>query len=146
MLQYVTNKQFYRRSWLSLLGFSILLESVPKEAEDTFDPELAHKILGPVAYDRGFHFFLDPGVYSGETAISLLTFSLDLETIEMQSIRFHFDRGDFQKWIGNTLGDEELANRIDRIVRPISDDALREQLIAIVKKRLVELETFHASH
>src|SRR5450759_4316198 len=72
----------------------------------------AQKILRTVSFEKGFHFTSEKGVYTGITAISLSDFAAKLETIDENSVLFHYPRGDFQKWIQETLGDEELANRM----------------------------------
>ncbi|MGE5575097.1 MAG: hypothetical protein ACM3UL_03080 [Ignavibacteria bacterium] len=102
--------------------------------------EKAQKMLSPVPYEQGFHFFMPDGHYLGETAVSLCIFLKDLGTIDVQSIRFHFDRGDFQKWLKNTIGDEELAVKIDGLEKRIPDEELRKQLTDIVQKRISELQ------
>ena len=103
--------------------------------------QTAQKILSTVDYLHGFHFFKSTGDYTGETATSLLSFSLELKTIDIQSIRYHFERGDFQKWMRTTLGDDELAERMDNLRRPASDEDLREELVKILQKRLSELRS-----
>jgi hypothetical protein len=102
--------------------------------------EKAQKILSPVPYERGFHFFAPDGHYSGETASSLCSFLRDLQHVDMQSIRFHFDRGDFQKWLRGTIGDEELSGRIDILNKTASDEQMRQQLVETVQKRISELQ------
>ena len=68
----------------------------------------ASKILMSVSFEKGFHFNDDKGTYTGITAMSLVDFASKLETIDENSILFHYPRrGDFQKWIQNVLGDEE---------------------------------------
>ncbi len=47
---------------------------------------------------------------------------------DVESIKFHFDRGDFQKWLRTTVGDEELALTIDKLDKNISEENLREKL------------------
>jgi hypothetical protein len=101
----------------------------------------ASGILEIVSFEKGFHFNTEKGVYIGMTAISLFDFAAKLETIDENSILFHYTRGDFQKWIQDTLGDEELANRMCFIQRDISGDKLRSQLVKIVQKRIAELKT-----
>jgi hypothetical protein len=59
--------------------------------------------------------------------------------MDEQSIRFHFDRGDFQKWLTITIGDEELAQRIDNW-KTLSIETLQEQLTVLVQKRIAELQ------
>jgi len=102
--------------------------------------EKAQKILRPVPYEQGFHFFAPDGHYSGETAMSLCSFLRDLQHVDIQSIRFHFERSDFQKWLRNTIGDEELAQRIDRLDKSAPDETPRQQLIDSVQKRISELQ------
>jgi hypothetical protein len=106
----------------------------------TLNVERAQKILSPVSYKQGFHFFMPDGHYSGETAMSLCGFLKDLRSIDVQSIRFHFERGDFQKWLRTTIDDEELAQRIDKIDKTLSDKQLIQQLSEIVQKRISELQ------
>jgi len=102
--------------------------------------EKAQKILSPVSYERGFHFFAPDGHYSGETAMSLCSFLRDLQHVDIQSIRFHFERGDFQKWLRCIIGDEELAGRIDNLDKTASDEPMRQQLSELVQKRISELQ------
>jgi hypothetical protein len=102
--------------------------------------EKAQKILSPVPYEQGFHFFAPDGHYSGETATSLCSFLRDLQHLDMQSIRFHFERGDFQKWLRNTIGDEKLAQEIDNLDKTLPDEPLRNQLSEIIQKRISDLQ------
>jgi len=102
--------------------------------------ETAQKILSPVPYEKGFHFFMTDGHYSGETATSLCTFLRSLSSVDVQSIQFHFERGDFQKWIRTILGDEDLALRIDKIDRTLPQETLVQLLSNIVQKRISELQ------
>lgn len=101
----------------------------------------ASKILMAVSFDHGFHFTNEKGVYTGITATSLSDFAAKLETVDGNSIMFHYPRGDFQKWIQDTLGDKELANRMCFIQQNITVEKLRNQLVKIVQKRLTELKT-----
>ncbi len=94
------------------------------------------KILGAVPFEHGFHFTTGNGVYTGNTAISLADFAQKLETVDVDSILFHYPRGDFQKWIDDTLGDKQLANQMCFIKTSISGEELRNQLIKLVQKRI----------
>ncbi len=105
------------------------------------DAKTAQKILRPLSYIEGFHFFLPNGMYTGETAISLFTFSKEIESIDPESVRYHFQRNDFQNWIKSTLGDEELAERINKLELHTSDDNLRRELIELIEQRLKELQS-----
>jgi len=106
----------------------------------SMNAEKAQKILSPVPYEQGFHFFMPDGHYSGETAMSLSSFLRDLQHVDTQSIRFHLDRGDFQKWLRTTIVDEELARRIDNIDKTSPDEPLCQKLAEAVKKRISELQ------
>ena len=106
----------------------------------SMNAEKAQKILNPVPYEQGFHFFAPDGHYSGETATSLCTFLRDLQRLDIQSIRFHLERGDFQKWLRTTIGDDELARRIGNLDKTASDEPIRQQLSETVQKRISELQ------
>ncbi len=73
----------------------------------------------------------------------LCSFLRDMGSIDTQSIKFHFDRGDFQKWLRTTVGDEELARVIDKLDKKIPEESLREKLADIVQKRISELQSTH---
>jgi hypothetical protein len=97
------------------------------------------KILGTVPFEKGFHFTTEKGVYTGVTATSLAEFAAKLGTINVNSVLFHYPRGDFQKWIQDTLGDRELANRMCLVKPNLPGEKLRQQLLKIVQKRISEL-------
>ena len=109
-------------------------------AQNSCSAEAAQKILSSVPYAQGFHFFMPDGHYTGETAMSLCWFLRDMGSIDIQSIKFHFDRGDFQKWLRTTVGDEELARTIDKLDKKIPEESLQEKLADIVQKRIAELK------
>jgi hypothetical protein len=96
-------------------------------------------LLNSVPFDSGFHFFIELGKYTGITAISTVEFSEKIQIIPIQSITFHFGRQDFQKWFKNTIGDEELAKRIDQINADSQDENLRKELSKTVQRRIAEL-------
>ena len=73
------------------------------------------------------------------TAVSLADFAEKLQKIEINSVLFHFPRGDFQLWIKSTLRDEELARRISSIKSNLDAENLRKQLLKLVYKRVIEL-------
>lgn len=69
--------------------------------------------LRAVSRAQGFHFYQAIGHYCGVTCYSLEEFANALQYICSDSIAFHFERGDFQKWIKDVIGDTELAHEID---------------------------------
>jgi hypothetical protein len=100
------------------------------------------KILNSIPYDNGFHFYHGIGNYTGVTATSLAEFAEKLQIIDANSIRFHFQRGDFQKWIKDTIGDVELAKRINMLSGDLPEEDSRKQLSKLVQTRIIELKTF----
>ena len=100
----------------------------------------APSILRTVSFEQGFHFTTEKGGYIGITATSISDFLMKLETVDVDSVLFHYPRGDFQKWIQDILGDKELANRMCLTQPNSSAEKLRNQLLQIVRKRLSELQ------
>ena len=92
-----------------------------------------------VKFENGFRFFTAIGNYTGVAATNLDEFVAKVETIPVESVKFHFQRGDFQKWLVNTIGDTELAERINLIKETKSDEALRKQILKVTQKHLTEL-------
>jgi len=101
--------------------------------------EKRKNLLSSVPFDSGFHFFIELGKYTGITANSIVEFAEKIQIIPIQSVTFHFRRQDFQKWFKNTIGDEELAKRIDQIKAESQDENLRKDLSKTVQNRITEL-------
>ena len=101
------------------------------------------KILSTVSYDKGFHFFTNLDQNTGETATSLETFAQKLEIVSADSVKFHFQRKDFQNWIQTTVGDGVLAERINHISGELSVEALRSELVKIVQERISQIGRLH---
>jgi hypothetical protein len=60
--------------------------------------------------------------------------------VEEGSLEFHMGRRDFEDWIREAIGDEELAGRVGDLGKEaLSDGQLREKLHALVSQRCVEL-------
>ena len=115
-------------------------------ASPTFQPRLeqlniTRTILRKLPYDQGFHFYKTFGQYTGITATSLNEFQSKLKIVDEQSLLFHYPRGDFQKWIHNTLKDQKLANQIAIKNSNLSSRNIRENLVKIITIRLKELTT-----
>jgi alpha-amylase len=102
------------------------------------------KLLRSVPYESGFHFYTGIGNYTGVTATSLFEFVEKLQLVPVESVVFHFKRGDFQKWIKNTLGDDETATKIEQLKKWSSwssEENLRKDILKAVEKRLSELKS-----
>ena len=107
----------------------------------------AQKILSSVSYEKAFYFYIDIGKKTGEPAVNLSGLYEELRVIEPQSVRFHFQRKDFQNWVKDVLGDAELAQRINMIKTDLTDQDLRNELLKTVLTRFTELQilSFNAS-
>jgi hypothetical protein len=101
----------------------------------------AHEILRAVPYEKGFHFFSPDGHYTGQTATTLCFFLRDLRHVGIESVRFHLSRGDFQKWLSTTIGDVEIAEKIDAVDKRASDEALLNDLSLVIENRIVKLKS-----
>ncbi len=97
-------------------------------------------LLNTVPFESGFHFYTELGKYNGITACSMVEFAEKLQTVPVQSVMFHFQRQDFQKWFKNTIGDEELGKRIDQIKASPQEEDLRKELSQTVQNRIAELQ------
>jgi hypothetical protein len=91
------------------------------------------KHLRTVPFESGFHFYTAIGNYTGITATNLSEFAAKLKTIPTESITFHFQRKDFQKWIQYTIKDTALAERINRTNGEQSAEGLRKEILSTVE-------------
>lgn len=107
-----------------------------KPFAQTIKAESVSRILRTVSMEEAFHFFTDVGQYAGKSATSLADFSEKLEVVQLKSIEFHFRRGDFERWIRETVGDEYLAGEIRRIDKSVQGEALRTAIQRTVENRL----------
>jgi len=101
--------------------------------------KLGAKLLSSVPFESGFHFFTAFGNFTGMTAISLVEFTAKLQIVPAESVQFHFEHKDFQKWIKGTIEDQKLAERINEIVHDGSSEKLRKDMLEIAQKRITEL-------
>jgi hypothetical protein len=112
----------------------------PKVRKLVLNTNFVSRILRSVPEQEGFRFYLAVGEPTGETAVSLADFVKKLETIDVRSVNFHFPRKDFEKWVRGVIGDAELALRIGRIRLGMQGEALRSEIMRVVKVRLNELK------
>ena len=97
-------------------------------------------LLNTVPSEYAFQFFVELGKNTGITANSMVEFAEKLQVVPIQSIVFHFQRQDFQKWLKNIIGDEELVKRINEInVWIHNEENLRKELSKTVQNRINEL-------
>lgn len=103
------------------------------------DSDKAKQILAYLPQEKSFHFYADIGKPLNVYAESLADFCDKIQKIEIVSIEFHLNRGDFEAWF-NGLGDVELARKTSLIKeRKMSGEELRKKLYETVKSRCEEL-------
>jgi len=91
--------------------------------------------------EHAFYFFTSIGNYTGESASSLEEFANKIREASIISLEFHLHRGDFERWVDETLQDKELAEEIKKLRNQNpSGDALRDQLYFLVSKRCERLK------
>ena len=96
-----------------------------------------------VPEDKAFYFYLGENKPAGLAARSLKEFYDAVKTVDSTSLEFHVQRGDFEKWIREVLGDEELAAEIAEL-RPanLSGDSLRNKLCENIGRNYKILSAF----
>ena len=100
--------------------------------------ENAKAILAQTS-ERPFHFYSGVGKPSSSYAHGLQDFCDKILKVNAESIEFHLNRGDFEKWFA-TLGDEELAKKMALLKeKKINGEELRGKLHEIVECRCKEL-------
>jgi hypothetical protein len=109
-----------------------------KNSNENKDP------LRAVPRVQGFHFYKAIGYCIGVTSCSLEELADSLQKVCSEAVIFHFERGDFQNWIRDIIGDAELAQRIDEMKmcsRQLSEECCRKELVQRVNIRILQLET-----
>ena len=102
--------------------------------------ETSSKILRMVPREKAFYFFTSIGNYTGVSASSLREFIEKMNEVNVKSLEFHLNRGDFEKWINEVLEDADLAGEIKRLQKlNLTGDALRNQLYLTVSRRFKRL-------
>ena len=96
------------------------------------------KVLRVVSVPDAFLFFANTEVYTGEFATSLPDLLRKLDRVPVQSVEFHFQRSDFEKWVGRTIGDQELAGKLHQVDRLVRGEELRVAVRNAIQKRLEE--------
>jgi alpha-amylase len=105
-------------------------------------PELsAKRILRRLPAGGGFTFFYAFDRPTEWTVHSLDEFYSTLEVVSLKSIRFHIKRGDFERWLRQVVGDQELADEMVEISNEkLTGKELRKRILGIVKARIGELK------
>jgi hypothetical protein len=70
-------------------------------------------------------------------------FANALQYVCSDAVVFHFERRDFQNWIRDVIGDNELAKKLDDIKmceRHLAAESCRKEIMERVNVRLLQLE------
>ncbi len=98
----------------------------------------AVRALRSLSDEEAFRFYSAVEEPTGDAAGSLSDFLKKIESVKLESLTFHLQRKDFQRWVETTLGDSKLAKRIGRI-RSSCDESLRKKMRTTVENRIKEL-------
>jgi len=103
------------------------------------DGKKASEILTYLPLEKSFHFYIDYGKPLNVHAASLQDFSEKINSVEMSSVEFHSNRGDFESWFMG-LGDVELARKALLIrEQKMAGENLRKKLHDAARSRYEEL-------
>ena len=94
------------------------------------------RILRELTENEAFYFFTSLGDYTGDCALSLGDFVRKIKEVDIKSIGFHLNRGDFENWFTQTLEDKELAQQIRNLQKQnLTGESLRQNLHSVVSRR-----------
>jgi hypothetical protein len=100
------------------------------------------KILKILPKEQVFYFYSSIGNYTGKSASSLEEFLERAKHVDVKSLEFHLYRGDFEKWISQTLEDSRLTQEFRNLrTQKVTGTHLRDYLCYIVSKRLRDLKS-----
>jgi hypothetical protein len=99
------------------------------------------KVLRRLSEQESFYFHKAEGMPIGEKANSLEDFAKKIEEIDSSSLAFHFFRGDFKRWIKDTIGDSTLAYNLDgKDGTTLQGESLRKFILQQLDSQLKELK------
>jgi Ribonuclease R winged-helix domain len=101
--------------------------------------EKAHEILTKTPSDKAFHFYVGIGKPLHVYAYDLSDFCNKLNAVDLNTVSFHMERGDFEAWF-KMLGDNEMAKKAALLKsRKLSGEELRDTLHALLGNRCIML-------
>jgi len=121
-------------------GFYVITEKGKKSLGiPEVDKEKATEILKYLPAEKSFHFYADIGKPLNVFAASLGDFCEKIQRIDVGSVEFHINRGDFEAWFTD-LGDVELARKTLFVrEQKMSGEETRKKLYEITRRRFEEL-------
>jgi len=102
---------------------------------------VARRILRTFPIERGFTFFYEFARPTQVTVHSLEEFASALKTVDVESVEYHTERGDFERWIRHVVGDNNLADKLKDIPnQKPKGETLRKKTVNAVEQRIKELK------
>lgn len=84
--------------------------------------------------EEGFYFCTNTGNYTGYSALNFEEFHETFYKVPLESIEFHMERGDFEKWL-HFIGMQDLAREVEAIrTSKLSGENLRQKLAEAMEK------------
>jgi phosphoglycolate phosphatase (TIGR01487 family) len=101
-----------------------------------------HKYMrAPLPTDKRFEFRDGAGRHFGSAA-SLWEFLEAIKAAPADSVQFHLHRGDFERWAGKALRDQDLSRKLRKLAnRRLDKTESREALYSLVEAHYRELES-----
>ncbi len=98
-------------------------------------------LRAPLPGYKRFYFSTPDGRSLGGSAANLWELREMLNTVQIDSLRYHQNRGDFERWMSEALGDSELARQMRKLDgHNLEGELLRQALLELVIHRYDELE------
>lgn len=90
------------------------------------------KAFTPVAKEIGFHFYYGIDQPTDFTAQSLEEFYRFIKQVRVDSLEFHFYRGDFENWLKEACKDAALASEIGGVkAAGLKGEDLRKEILKV---------------
>jgi predicted transcriptional regulator len=92
------------------------------------------KAFTPVPPEKGFRFYIGMDMPAGLTAQSLAEFYTLIGQVSADSLWFHLQRGDFEKWARDVLEEEKLGQELGNLESAgLSGEELRKELLGLIE-------------
>jgi len=82
--------------------------------------------------DEPFRFATGKDEFTGESTWSLAGLMAALSKVDLATLEYHSGRGDLALWARTSLGDEMLAERLERL-KDLKGESLRKNLLKAVE-------------
>jgi len=121
---------------------SILSDLEARVLQELQRPEwVARRILRALPVDKGFTFFYEFARPTQWTVYSLEEFESALKIVDVKSVGFHIEQGDFERWVRQVVGDDTLADKLNALTNEkLSKEKLRTRILGVVERRINELK------